>query len=315
MLLFWVVLLVLLLVFFLALYMVYRICFLEYRVSFEEELIRDAAKKEEFHGYYDVVRRGMLSVAEEKNYETVQVLSHDGLKLYGRYYHRGNGAPLIIFMHGYHGNFYRDGMGIFGLSKRYGYNLLLIHERAHGLSEGKTITFGVKERLDCKTWVEYAVKRFGTEQKILISGLSMGAATVMMAANVGLPTQVKGIMADCGFSSPKEIICEVMHQIKYPVKLMYPLAKLSARVFGGFDLEGEAALKSMKECQLPILFIHGEADDFVPTRMSVACHEVCTSEKELLLVPGAGHGMSYCYQAKEYEEAVDRLFQKAFCEN
>lgn len=299
------------LIFLLVLYIVYRICFWQYRPGYTDERVEYYAPSgEAYVPYRKVIEKGIRNVIDAKDYESVEIVSQDGLKLVGRYYHRMDGAPLVIFMHGYKGNFYRDGNGIFTFSKRYGFNILLVHQRAHGLSEGKTITFGIKERHDCKAWAEYAVKRFGTEQKILVCGLSMGAATVMMAADVGLPEQVKGIMADCGFSSPKEILCTVMKQLKLPWKLMYPLAKWSARLYGGFRLEEASAVTSLKNSRLPVLLIHGEGDDFVPSWMSVKCHEACASDCELLIVPGIGHGMSYCHGPKEYEAAVDRFFYK-----
>ncbi len=101
-----------------------------------------------------------------------------------------------------------------------------------------------------------------------------------------------------------------MKSLHYPAGLMYPLAKFAALLYGGFHLEEASAVESLKKCKVPVLLIHGEADNFVPTYMSVACHEACVSEKELLLVPEAGHGMSYCYDAKAYEDAVLRFFEK-----
>ena len=294
-----------------ALYVIYRICFLQFRSAHQEEKAEYYAPYGEvYEPYRDVIEKGIRQVIEAKEYEQVEIISYDGLRLAGRYYHRKEGAPLVIFMHGYKGNFYRDGNGIFILSKRYGFNILLVHQRAHGRSEGRSITFGIKERYDCKAWAEYAVRRFGTEQKILLSGLSMGAATVMMAADTGLPENVKGIMADCGFSSPKEILCDVMKSRKMPSKLLYPMAKQAAKIYGGFGLEEASAVESLKRSRIPVLLIHGEGDDFVPSYMSVKCHEVCASECELLLVPGIGHGMSYCHGPKEYEAAVDRFFYK-----
>lgn len=306
-----IVITLLLILFFVCMYGVYRICFGAFRPKWEGEKIEYYAPSgKAYEPYKEVIETGIRNVIDAKEYETVEIISDDGLKLVGRYYHRKDGAPLIIFMHGYKGNFFRDGNGIFTYSRKYGFNVLLAHQRAHGLSEGKTITFGIKERYDCKAWAEYAVKRFGADQKILLGGLSMGAATVMMAADAGLPENVKGIMADCGFSSPKEILCSVMESIKMPSKVMYPLAKLAARVYGGFHLEEASAVESLKHCKIPVLLIHGEGDDYVPSWMSVTCHEVCASDCELLLVPGFGHGMSYCHGPKEYEAAMDRFFEK-----
>ncbi len=305
-----VIILSILLLFFLALYIVFRICFMEYRTDVAEELEKLEREKEFYGTHFEAVRQGICNVENDKNYEEVEITAFDGVKLKGRYYERAKEEPTVIFMHGYHGVFQRDGMGIFSLGKKKGYNVLLPSQRAQGLSGGKAITFGIKERYDVKCWVEYIVKRNGENQKILISGLSMGAGTVMMAADVGLPDNVKGIMADCGFSSPKEIICSVMKSLRYPVKLMYPLVKLAALVYGGFHLEEASAVESLKYCKIPVLMIHGKADTFVPTYMSIACHDACASEKELLLVEEAGHGMSYCYDAKAYEDAVLRFFER-----
>jgi len=299
------------LIFFIIEYSIYRVCFGAFRPKWDGEKVEYYAPVgEAFVSYEEVIENGIRNVINMKEYESVEVTSYDGLTLSGRYYHRTDGAPLIIFMHGYKGNFYRDGNVIFTCSKKYGFNVLMVHQRAHGLSEGKTITFGVKERQDCKTWAEYVVNRFGTEQKILLSGLSMGAATVLMASDIGLPDNVRGIMADCGFSSPKEIICSVMKKMKLPSGALYPLAKLSAKWFGGFCLEEASAVESLKHTTLPVLLIHGEGDCFVPSWMSVKCHEACVSESKLLLIPKAGHGMSYCYDPKEYEKAMDEFFEK-----
>lgn len=306
-----VVAIVLAILFLAGVYAIYRICFGAFRPKWEGEKVEYYAPVgAAYDPYKEVIEKGIRNVMEAKDFELVETTSVDGLKLVGRYYHRNDGAPLIIFFHGYKGNFYRDGNGIYTYSKKFGFNVLLVHQRAQGLSEGKAMTFGIMERKDCKTWVEYVINRFGKEQQILISGISMGGATVMMAADVGLPDNVKGIMTDCGFSSPKEILCSVMDSIKLPSKALYPLAKLGAKWFGGFDLEEASAVESLKKCKIPVLLIHGEGDDFVPSWMSVKCHEVCVSDKTLLIVPGVGHGMSYCHGPKEYERAMDEFFEK-----
>lgn len=297
--------------FFLMVYVVYRICFGEYRMDKDDTMESLMPVGEEYIGYEEMIRCGIRRVWDAPC-EMVEIVSHDGLKLRGRYYHRTDGAPVVLMMHGYRGNIFRDGNGIFSFSKKYGFNLLMPDQRAQGLSEGKTIAFGVKERIDCKSWVDYLIERFGKEQKIMFCGLSMGATTVLMAADVGLPENVTGIMADCGFSSPKEILCSVMKSLKLPAKVFYPIAKFGARLFGGVNLEEASAVESVKKCKIPVLLLHGEADNFVPCYMSRMCHEACTSEVELFTVPGAGHGMSYCLDAEGYEAAVDRLFVKAF---
>ena len=309
----WILLGILLLLF-IATYVIYRICFGEYRLEkdFTPEQLMPVG--EEYVPYKEMIMRGIKRVWEAPC-EIVEVTSHDGITLRARYYHRTDGAPAVLMMHGYRGNAFRDGNGIFYFTQKYGFNLLMPDERAHGISDGRMITFGIKERWDCKTWTEYLTERFGKEQRIMFCGLSMGAATVLMASDTGLPENVTGIMADCGFSSPKEIICSVMKSIQLPAGLLYPLVKLGARLFGGVDLEEASAVESVKNCKIPVLLFHGEADTFVPCYMSRMCEEACASETELLTVPGAGHGMSYCLKAEEYEAAVDRLFVKAFGED
>jgi len=246
----------------------------------------------------------------EVPYETVEVVSYDGLRLRGRYYHLTDGAPLILFFHGYRCSSLRDGNGIFLYTRKLGYNVLLIDQRAHGNSEGKTITFGIKERFDCKKWVEYVVERFGIKQKVYLCGLSMGAATVLMASDVGLPENVIGILADCPYSSPKEILCTVMRNLGFPAKPTYYLAKLSAKLIGRFDVEETSALEAVRNSQIPTLIIHGDADDFVPCSMSMDCQLAGEDHIELLLIKGAGHGMSHCVDTPSYEKILLRFLEK-----
>lgn len=236
--------------------------------------------------------------------EDVFINSFDGLKLHGRYYHAKDGAPLDIQFHGYNGNAMRDFCGGNKISRESSHNSLLIDQRAHGMSQGKTISFGINERKDCLSWVRYAVERFGEDTEIVLSGVSMGAATVLMASDLGLPKNVKAIVADCGYSSPKAIINKVMRDSGLPDKLMYPFVWLGAMVFGKFNLTESSAVSAVSESDVPILIIHGGADDFVPCYMAEEIYKACRSEKKLLIVPGAGHGMSYLVDKDLYEKTV-----------
>lgn len=302
---------VLFVLFMVSVYIIHNICFGEYRENYpEDDVQRHMPHGTAYDVFQDEIAQGIRNVVEAKEYETVEITSVDGLKLRGRYYHRQDGAPLVLFFHGYHGNFYRDGNGIYSYAKKQGINLLLVSQRAQGISEGKAITFGIMERHDCKSWIEYAIKRFGGDVKINLFGISMGAATVMMAAEMGLPDNVKGIMADCGYSSPKEILCAVMKSRKLPVKLVYPMAKLGAKWFGGFDLEEASAAESMKHCTVPVFFIHNDGDDFVPFWMSEKCYRACSSEtKTFVQVKGVGHGLSWCLEPEKYQSAMSDFFE------
>jgi len=307
-----IIIMALVILFVLGVYIMYRICFGEYREKYpEDDIEQQMPKGPAYEVFRETIERGIRNVVEAKEYELVDITSVDGLKLYGRYYHRKDGAPLVIFFHGYKGNIYRDGNGIYSYSKKHGFNLLLVNQRSQGMSEGKTITFGIMERIDCKSWVEYAVKRFGEDVKIGIFGISMGAATIMMATDTGLPENVKGIIADCGFSSPKEILCEVMDSLKYPSKLLYPVARLGAKWFGHFDLEESSAVESMKNCKIPVLFVHNAGDDFVPFWMSEKCYEACAAEdKAFVRIQGVGHGLSWCLEPEKYQSAMTEFLGK-----
>lgn len=137
-------------------------------------------------------------------------------------------------------------------------------------------------------------------------GLSMGAATVLMASELALPASVRGIIADCGFSSPYAIMKSVLHW-RCPWLVSGPLLALTGvftRLFGGFGLREVSATEAVAHTKLPILFIHGTGDQFVPCSMSQAAYDACTGEKRLILVEGAGHGQSYLVDRPRVQAAV-----------
>lgn len=236
--------------------------------------------------------------------EDVYVTSYDGLKLHGRYYHTQNNAPTVIVMHGYKGNALRDGAGGFALSRRLGFNVLVPDQRAHARSEGRVITFGIKERYDCLEWVQYVNTRFGDHIPVVLSGLSMGAATVLMTADLDLPKNVVGIMADCPYASPAGIIRKVCADRGFPEKLVFPFVRLTARVFGGFSITESAAVEAVKQAKVPILLIHGDDDRFVPCDMTRKIAAACASPVQLEIFPRAGHGLCYMTDADRYEAAA-----------
>ena len=137
----------------------------------------------------------------------------------------------------------------------------------------------------------------------------MGAATILMTANMELPEQVRGLVADCPYSAPGDILRSVMISLKLPERFFYVLTKWSARIFGRFDLEEITAKDAVTESRIPILFIHGDDDRLVPCCMSQECYEACTSEKKMLLVKGAGHGLSFCVDEEGYEKEVIKFLK------
>lgn len=236
--------------------------------------------------------------------EQVEIRSRDGLTLRGRYYEYEAGAPLEIMFHGYRGNAERDLSGGVERCFKLKRNTLIVSQRAHGDSDGHVITFGYKERLDCLDWIDFAINRFGKEQKILITGISMGAATVLMAAGEALPENVVCVLADCGYSSAKEMICKTIREMRLPAGLLYPFVRLGGMIWGGFDPNRAEPIEAVKRCKIPIIFVHGDGDQFVPCYMSERMYEVCSTEKELFIVKGAGHGLAFPKDQEGYYKEV-----------
>ena len=243
--------------------------------------------------------------------EFVEIKSYDGLTLRGIYYEYKKGAPLEILFHGYRGDSERDLSGGVYRCHTLGRNALIVDQRASGRSDGHVITFGVKEKLDCLSWVDFAIEKFGPETEIVITGISMGAATVMLAAGEELPPSVRSVLADCGYSSAEAIIKKILSDIHLPVSLFYPLIKLGARLFGGFDLSHASPIDAIGRCKRPIIFIHGEDDDFVPCEMSRELYRECAAEKSIFTVPGAGHGLAFPKDREGYFKAV-RAFESTW---
>jgi fermentation-respiration switch protein FrsA (DUF1100 family) len=241
-------------------------------------------------------------------HEDVEITSFDGLTLYGKFYEYAPGAPMELMFHGYRGNAERDLAGGVQRCFQAGRSAFIVDQRCSGKSGGNVITFGVKEHRDCLTWVDFLCRQFGPDTKIILTGISMGASTVLMAAGEPLPAQVKGVLADCGFSSAKAIIHKVIWQLKLPPKLVYPFIRLGAVLYGGFDPECYSAVEAAKHTTLPTIFFHGADDDFVPAEMSRENFDACAAKKELVTIAGAGHGLSYPVDPEGYLQALRDFF-------
>jgi pimeloyl-ACP methyl ester carboxylesterase len=188
-----------------------------------------------------------------------------------------------------------------------GRSALIVDQRAAGRSGGNVITFGVKEHKDCLRWIDFMVEHFGEDVKIVLCGISMGAATVLLAAGEPLPKQVVGVLADCGYSSAKKIIYKVIRQMKLPPRLLYPFVRLGGLLFGGFDPNQADVTAAMKRCQVPVILFHGDGDDFVPCSMSQENFDACPAAKQLVLIPGAGHGLCYVVDPEGYLQALQNF--------
>lgn len=262
---------------------------------------------------YDAVRDGIKkSVARmaERKYEPITITSFDGSKLFARYYHVSDNAPVQILFHGYKSSSLLDCSGGSYFADQLGHNAIVVDQRSHGQSDGTVITFGIKERKDCLCWIQYAIKRFGKDVPIILSGLSMGAATVLMVTDLNLPENVKGIIADCPYSSPKEIIMKVAKQMHFPPRLMLPFVWLGGFLFGHFNLFESTAVDAIKNCEIPILILHGDADELVPCEMSQSMLTSGAKDITLETFAGAGHGLSYIVIPDKYEKVVLEFIDK-----
>jgi fermentation-respiration switch protein FrsA (DUF1100 family) len=260
---------------------------------------------------YEPYREQMIAWMEETwatPHEDMEITSFDGLKLRGKYYEYAPGAPVELMMHGYRGCADRDLCGGMQWCFQLGRNTLIIEQRACGSSEGNVISFGINESKDCRSWVDHLIRRFGPDVKILLTGISMGAATVLMAAGEDLPPNVVGLLADCGYTDAPTMIKRAARMMKLPAELVYPFARLGGRLFGGFDLNRAVPLEAISRCRLPLMLVHGEGDEFVPCDMSRKMFEVCSSRKRLLTVPGADHGLSFPKDPEGYLTALREFF-------
>lgn len=262
-----------------------------------------------YEPYHDMMRH-WIKEARGFQQEHFYIKSFDGLTLHAKYFEYEPGAITEIMFHGYRGSAERDLSGGIQRCFALGRNVLLVDQRTSCGSEGNVISFGVNEHRDALSWIDFAVKHFGSDVKLVLTGISMGASTVLMAAGKELPENVVGVLADCGFSSAKEIIKKCAGDLKIPANFIYPFIKLGAKLFGHFDLEEHTPLDAMKTCKIPVIFFHGEDDDFVPCYMSREIYDACNAPKRLVTVPKAGHGLVYLVDNNLYFKSVTEFFSE-----
>lgn len=259
-----------------------------------------------YNGRKDIVKP-MIAAIKAVPYEDVYITSFDKLKLHGRLYEQKSDT-VAIMCHGYRGTPYRDFSGGAIEALSFGYNVILIDERAHGASKGHSITFGVREQKDVIKWVEYARNRFGQDIKIVLIGISMGGAAVLMCAD-----KVEGdvkIIADCPFTSTPNMIKTVIRKLKLPVKIFYPLLNLSLLIFGHTSLNKGSAEESVSKTNHPILIIHGDSDTIVPYKMSEELYKKHPDKIRYELFPGADHGLSYLVDKNRYQQVLKEFLNK-----
>lgn len=260
------------------------------------------------HGVqYEKYRDRMLGYIDDflnLDCEKVEIISYDGIKLSGRYYHVNENSGVDICFHGYRGTGIRDFCGGSRIAMGMGRNVILVDQRAHGESAGHSICFGIKERFDCLSWINYVLCRFGEETDINIYGVSMGAATVLLASELDLPENVKHIVADSPYTSAGDIIKKVCKDMKIPSVLVYPFIYLGALLFAGIRLDCCDCAKAVKKAKIPILIIHGEDDRFVPCKMSEVIQKANPRLVHRVTFPNAAHGISYIEDKDRYEQLI-----------
>lgn len=287
-----------------VIYVTYRLAFHSPQKGQNE--IDNLPQGEEFEKNRNVIVSAVKKF-DEREYETVEVVSFDGLKLCGRLYRGNVGAPVDLCFHGYRGLGIRDfSMGGLALINE-GHNVIIVDQRACGKSQGKTITFGINERKDVLSWCKKATELFGKDCEIVLFGISMGATSVLMASSDNLTENVRCIIADCPFDDPSDIIKTVCKERKYPIKILYPFIKAGARLFGGFDLEETTASKEVKKSKVNILIVHGEADKFVLPEKSQSIRDAAPEKIKRITFPYAEHGLSFMYDKKRYVFEINKF--------
>ena len=237
--------------------------------------------------------------------ETVTITARDGIELVGHWCKTENAKRTIIAMHGWRSTWAKDFGLIADFWKENDCNVLYAEQRGQGSSGGDYMGFGLLERFDCLEWVKWVNETCTGELPVYLTGISMGASTVLMAAGLELPDNVHGIMADCGFTSPHDIW---EHVSEKNLHLSYSLYRNTAndicRRKLSVDANDYSTIEAMKACKVPVLFIHGTDDSFVPIEMTYENYKACAAQKHLLVVPGADHGMSFLIDRPTYEKTV-----------
>lgn len=243
-------------------------------------------------------------------YEEMSLKSHDGYTLYGQLYRAAAEKRVIVFFHGWRSSWQKD----FGLNVprllEMGCSLLLVDQRCHGKSEGEYIAYGIHERYDCLHWVELAAKRF-PDLPIYLWGVSMGATTVMMASILPLPAQVKGIIADCGYTSPEKIMRHLLKKgTLFGDAMVLAVYREHFMRHFDFDIRCCSTTEALSKSDLPILFFHGKEDDFVPLTMTRENYASAKGQKELCLVDGAAHGKCFFIDGDGCFQKIVAFFEK-----
>lgn len=246
----------------------------------------------------------------DSNYTDEYITSQDGLKLHS--YHVKNQSSSnkwVITVHGYTS----EGINMSSYAKKYydnGYNVLIPDLRSHGLSEGDYIGMGWDDRLDIISWINYILNE-DPNADIVLHGISMGAATVLMTSGEEIPSNVKVIIADCGYTSVwDEFAYQLDDLFSLPEFPILNVSSIVSKIRAGYFLGEASSIEQVKTSKTPILYIHGDQDDFVPYYMMEELYNATSSEKEMLTIKGAEHAKASEVDPETYWTTVNNFINK-----
>ena len=282
----------------------YFICHRKSRLA--SKIISKSCEKA-FKPYETEITKGRAELAACPK-KDVEILSYDGLKLHASFIEGKSTDRTIICVHGYRSNPIHDfSLAIFDLLNDG--NVLMIDQRAHGKSEGKYISLGVHEGHDVKSWAKYLYKEFGKDHAVFLDGVSMGGATVLMAGGLNLPENVKGIIADCPFSSTYGIVASMLKGVFgfVPHPILF-CTDIFCRIFAKFSLRKSGGINEVNKHSIPMVFAHGKKDVIVPYQMSVDAYDAFKGKKYLVLSETADHGLTFLTDYEEYKAVLKEFF-------
>lgn len=258
---------------------------------------------------YSFLRPWRDSLEHVQAIHDTTIVNRDGLRLHGYYIRCAESkGKTAILVHGYTDCAFTMMPIAYIYYHDMGYNVLLPDLQYHGESEGKAVNMGWKDRLDVLQWSEVADSVFGGHTQMVVHGISMGAATTMMLSGEKLPSYFKCFVEDCGYTSVwDEFAYELREMFSLPVFPMLYEASVISKIRFGWSFGEASALKQVKKCHLPMLFIHGDADNYVPTRMVYPLYQAKPQPKELWVVKGASHSSSFRLNQNAYREKISRF--------
>ena len=290
------------------------VTYFSYRVSFYNDAKYgdhfEPVKGPQVDPYHDLMKKMIKEASLIPISKEVDIKAFDKLNLHGNLYIQNEAYPWCIQVHGYKGIGFRDFSGGLKEFLARGYNVLQIDQRGHGKSGGRTITFGVKEHKDVMSWISYINKEYNNPP-IILYGISMGGNTVCLNSGDNLPSNVKGIIADCPYTSVKDITCNTAFNAgKLSPKITKLLLTPAARIYGHFSyLDGDAR-EAVKKSKTPILIISGDEDRLVPPYMPKAIKDANPEMIRLVFIKGAPHGLSYIIDNKTVLEEVTNFLNR-----